>query len=132
MIAKYNEVLPRFATKQDKTRPRNEWCRESIYARAKEAGIDHLALYQTLYREASSLHHLDIGGLVSHTDKEMYAEIAPSWACIADALVATGSFVRSVGDYDEMGNLGFKDRLQGEVNEAYAAAVRSLLSLGAI
>jgi hypothetical protein len=126
MMAKYNDVLPRFASKQDRTRPRNEWCRESIYARAKEAGIDYLDLYQTFYREASSLHHLDIGGLVSQADKELYADIAPSWACIEDALVATGSFVRSVGDYDEMGNLGFKDRLQTEVNEAYAAAVKSL------
>lgn len=126
MTCKYNEVLPRFASKGDRNIPRNEWCRESIYARAKEAGQDHLALYQTFYRDASSLHHLDIRGLVSHADEDLYADIAPSWAYLTDALVATGSFVRSVGEYDEMGNLGFKDRLQGDVNEAYAAALRSL------
>ena len=126
MMCKYNEVLPRFARKQSSKIPRNEWCRESIYARAKNAGKDHLALYQTFYRDASSLHHLDISGLVSHADKDLSADIAPSWAYLADALVATGSFVRSVGDYDEMGNLGFKDRLENDVNESFAAAIRSL------
>jgi hypothetical protein len=37
MMAEYNRVLPRFASRGDKMRPRNEWCRVSIYDRAKEA-----------------------------------------------------------------------------------------------
>ena len=37
IVADYNAVLPRVATGRDKTRPRNEWCKVSIYQRAKEA-----------------------------------------------------------------------------------------------
>jgi hypothetical protein len=37
MIADYDRVLPRFISGRDKTRPRNEWWRVSIYDRAKEA-----------------------------------------------------------------------------------------------
>ena len=78
MMQDYNRLLPRFATGRDKTRARNEWCRESLFDRAKEAGPDYLNLYRSFYRQASSLHHLDIGGIVSHLDDRVNAHMAPS------------------------------------------------------
>jgi hypothetical protein len=72
------------------------------------------------------MHHLDIAGIISSSDADLYADIAPSWALLSDALAATGCFVRSIGHYDEMANLGFKERLETEINEAYALAMRSL------
>ncbi len=78
MMSAYNAVLPRFATKRDKTRPRNEWCGISLYERAKEAGPDYLDLYRMFYRQASSIHHLDFSGLAAHSDANMLADMAPS------------------------------------------------------
>jgi hypothetical protein len=127
LMKKYNEVLPRFAGKRDKNTLRNEWCRDSIYARATQAGPEYLELYRTFYRQASSMHHLDIAGVISCSDADLYADVAPSWALLDDALVATGCFIRSIGYYDEMASLGLKERLENEVNQDYEAAVRSLL-----
>jgi hypothetical protein len=125
MKTKYAEVLPRFATPHDKTRPRNEWCRVSIYERAKEAGL--LELHRSFYRWASSMHHGDIGGLSSQTDSEGKADMAPSWNWLEDALVSGfGSLVRCLGHLDEIAQLGLKERLESGPNEDYAAAVKSL------
>lgn len=125
MITKYNEVLPRFAKPRGKTRPRNEWCRLSIYERAKEAGL--LGKHRTFYRWASSMHHGDIGGLNSQADSEMNAEVAPSWNWLEDALVGGfGSLVRCLGHFDEIAQLGFKKRLEEGPNEDYATALNSL------
>jgi hypothetical protein len=37
MIDDYHRVLPRFLQDKKNQIPRNEWCRESLYARAKVA-----------------------------------------------------------------------------------------------
>jgi hypothetical protein len=126
MMSAYNSVLPRFATGRDKTRPRNEWCSESLYDRAKEAGPQYLDLYRMFYGQASSMHHLDIGGIAAHSDANMLADMAPSWACLDDALVATGCALRSVDLYDEMANLGFKERIEAGPAADYVAACKRL------
>jgi hypothetical protein len=126
MMNDYNRVLPRFIKDRKNQIPRNEWCRESLYARAKEAGQEHLYLYQTFYRHASSMHHLDVAGVIAHVDDEMHAHIAPSWEHLEDALVASASMLRSVGYFDEMAQLGLKERLESGPNEDYVAACRSL------
>jgi hypothetical protein len=126
MMTAYNSVLERFATGRDKTRPRNDWCKESLYSRAKEAGSGYLDLYRIFYRQASSIHHLDFRGIVAHSDADMLADMAPSWECIEDALVATGCALRAVNYYDEIANLGFKERIENGPNEDYVAACKSV------
>lgn len=126
MMNEYNAALPRFIKDRKKQIPRSEWCRESLYARAKEAGPTHLDLYRTFYQHASSMYHMDIGGIAAHVDAQMYAHMAPSWEHLDDALVATGSFLRCVGYLDEMAQLGFKDRLEKGPNEDYADALKAL------
>lgn len=140
MIADYNRVLPRFASGRDKTRPRNEWCRASIYNRAQEAEqfwkqrmeADCLkdkgnSLYKTFYRHASSMHHMDMGGVITSVDAETNSIMAPSWEHLHDALVATVSVLKCVSLYDEMAGLGMQARIGSGPNEAYAAACRTLL-----
>jgi hypothetical protein len=125
MMTRYAEVLPRFAMRRDKTRPRNEWCRVSIYERAKEAGL--LDLHQTFYRWATSMHHGDIGGLSSQADSEGKADVAPSWSWLQLALVSGfGSFVRCLGHFDEIAQLGFKERLESGPNQDYVVALKGL------
>lgn len=45
MMAAYNSVLLRLSSARDKTRPRNEWCCDSLYERAKQAGPDYIDLW---------------------------------------------------------------------------------------
>jgi hypothetical protein len=59
------------------------------------------------------MHHVDIGGIGSHVDKDMHAHMAPSWQYLDDAVVATGSVLRCV-------------RLDNGPNEDYAAALKNL------
>jgi hypothetical protein len=119
-------TLGRFATGRDKTRPRNEWCRDSLYERAKEAGLEYLDLYRMFYRQASSMYHLDFGGVVAQSDANMLADMAPSWACLDDALVATGCTLRAINLYDEIANLGFKERIENGPMADYVTACQSL------
>jgi hypothetical protein len=140
MMKDYNAVLPRFASGRDKARPRNEWCRVSIYDRAKEAEefwreetkahggqMKDVSLYKQFYRPASSMHHGDIVGLIAQTDSELKVELAPSWSWVEDALVSGfGSLVRCVNYYDEIARLGFKERLEQGPNEEYVNAVKTI------
>lgn len=139
MMAAYGRVLPRFASGRDKTRPRNEWCRVSIYDRAEEAEQqwrEHMAadgikdngvsLYKTFYRHASSIHHMDIGGVITSIDEDMNALMAPSWEHLDDALVAARSVLTCVSIYDEMADLGMAERIWSGPNEAYVAACKAL------
>lgn len=126
MMKSYSAVLPRFVSTRDGTVPRSDWCRDSLYKRAKEAGPDHLYLYHTFYRHASSIHHVDISGIISHLDEGLNADMAPSWSYLDDALVATGCVLRSVGYFDEMAQLGLRERLQSGPNEDYRKACKSL------
>jgi hypothetical protein len=69
----YNRVLPDFLNDRKNQILRNEWCKESLYKRAKEAGPEMLFLYRTFYRHASSMHHMDVGGVISTIESEMHA-----------------------------------------------------------
>jgi hypothetical protein len=140
MMAAYCAILPRFASGRDKTRPRNEWCRVSIYDRAREAEqywqqqmekqgqeARAMSLYSAFYRPASSLHHGDIGGLIAQVDSDLNAETAPSWSWLDDALVnSIGSFVRCLAYFDEIAVLGFKERIKSGPMGDYVAAIKTL------
>lgn len=125
IMSDYNSVLGRFTTGRNKTRPRNEWCSESLYKRAKEAGPQYLDLYRMFYGQASSMHHLDFAGIAAHSDADMLADMAPSWVCLDDALVATACALRSINHYDEIANLGFKERIESGPAADYVAAVKA-------
>jgi hypothetical protein len=140
MMREYERILPRFATGRDKTRPRNEWCRASIYERAKEAEAylaerlepegregGYLSLYKTSYRHASSMHHLDVGGIIANMDSDMNAQMAPSWEHLDDALVfGTGSMLRLASYFDEMVKLSLNERLGNGPFADYVAACKNL------
>jgi len=139
IMADYHRVLPRFASGRDKARPRNEWCKVSFYDRAKEAeqqwseqmaagGIkdNGISLYKTFYRQASSMHHMNIAGVIAGLDEDMNAIMAPSWEHLEDALVAARSVLACVSTYDEMAGLGMEKRMLSGPNEAYDLACNAL------
>lgn len=136
MLADYERVLPRFASSRDKSRPRNEWCRESFWKRAKTAealweeqwranGLEGsgVSLYDSFYRHASSVHHMDIGGVIASFDEELTSIIAPSWEYIEDALLtATGSVIWCISMYCELANLDMADRISRGPASAFVMA----------
>lgn len=139
MTREYHRILPRFAFSRDKTRPRNEWCKVSIWERAKEAeafwnkqleadGVagKSVSLHKAFYRPASSMHHLDIAGIIAHVDSDMNAYMAPSWEYLEDALVASGGVLRIASYYDEMATLGLGERLATGPIASYVEACKSL------
>jgi hypothetical protein len=126
MMDNYNRVLPDFLYDKRNQVPRNEWCKETLYKRAKEAGPDMLYLYRTFYRHASSIHHMDVGGLISTIDSEMHAHMAPSWEHIEDALVASGSVLRIIEYFVEMANLPLKEQLESGPKQEYVKALSRL------
>jgi hypothetical protein len=126
MMADYNRVLPRFASKRNPTVPRNQWCKDSIYERTKQAGTQYLDLYRTFYRQASSLHHLDIAGIIAHTDADMQAQVAPSWELLDDSILALRSVMECVLMFDEIAGLGLHDRLKAGPEQTLAAALQSM------
>ena len=85
----------------------------------KDNGI---SLYRTFYRHASSMHHMDIHGVIASLDEDLNAMMAPSWEHLDDALVAASSALRCVSYYDEMAQLGMQERIQSGPTEAYVGA----------
>jgi Family of unknown function (DUF5677) len=126
MMAAYDAALPRFATKRDPTRPRNEWCRVSLYERARDVGKGRVDLYRTFYAQASSMHHLDFSGLAAAAAEDQLADSAPSWNHLDTALSAIGCAYRCVLLYDELGNLGFKQRLEEGPGAVFVAACKAI------
>jgi hypothetical protein len=126
MMAEYNRVLPRFIKDKATQLPRNEWCRDSLYFRAREAGAGYLYLYQIFYRQASSMHHLDIAGVMANVDSNNHAQMAPSWDYLEDALVATGIVIRCASHFNEVAGLGFADRIDSGPSVEYINACMAL------
>jgi hypothetical protein len=103
IMADYQRVLPRFASARNETLPRNQWCRVSTYQRAKDAEAhwqqleaegnagQSISLYKTFYWHASSLHHLDVAGVIAHMDSDMNAQFAPLWEHFDDGLMSSSA-----------------------------------------
>ena len=139
MMREYDRVLPRFLKDAKKQIPRLEWCRVSLHRRAQEAeefwkqqleadGIrgNPVSLYKTFYRHASSMHHMDIDGVMASLDEDLNAIPAPSWEHLDDALVAAGSVLRCVSYFDEMAQLGMQERIRSGPNQRYVDACKAL------
>jgi len=63
---------------------RSSWCAKSIAERARDVGLTDK--YRTFYSWASSMHHVDIGGVTAQVDGND-ADVAPSLKWIREALV---------------------------------------------
>jgi Family of unknown function (DUF5677) len=111
MTDEYNEVAQRFA-RNKKGDLRDSWCNVSIYERAKLAGVEDL--YQTFYKWASSMHHADLGSVISSFDIESEdVATAPSFHWLEQALVAAhGSMVRAYSHYLEVANIGLQKEIE--------------------
>ena len=86
-----------------------------------------MPLYRTYYRHVCSMAHGDVAGLLAQCDTESRVHIAPSFESLDDALVSSqGSMIRCLNYFDDLANLGFKDRLEAGVNSDYVSALNSL------
>lgn len=124
MMAAYTGALPRFTSKRNPDHPRSEWCAISLYKRAKE--VDRLSLYRIFYGPASSIDHLDFSGLAAYSDDDQLADMAPSWNHLGAALSGIGCAYRAVLIYDEMAQLGFKERLEEGPGATYILACKGM------
>jgi hypothetical protein len=63
-------------------------------------------------------------------DSELNAETAPSWSWLDDALVnGIGSFVRCLAYFDEIADLGIRERIENGPSGDYAEVVRNLAAI---
>lgn len=110
--AEFAKIESRFRMKNGRLRA--SWCKRDLAARAKE--VEMLDHYHTFYAWASSMHHVDIGGVVSQADGND-ADVAPSAEWIDTALI-TGhmSVLRTLGAFNEIASLGMESGMQRAMN----------------
>jgi hypothetical protein len=72
------------------------------------------------------MHHLDFSGIAAAATEGELADSAPSWNQLDTALSAIGCAYRCVLLYDELGNLGFKQRLEDGPGARFIAACKSV------
>jgi hypothetical protein len=72
------------------------------------------------------MHHLDFSGIAAAATEGELADSAPSWNQLDTALSAIGCAYRCVLLYDELGNLGFKQRLEDGPGATFIAACKSV------
>jgi hypothetical protein len=103
MKREFSAAKTRFAGKRG--RLRSSWSKKSLRQMAEEVGMGQL--YQTFYFIASSMHHLDFGGLSAQSEKEsMDADIAPSEEGLEQALIiAHGAVLHCLTHYNEAAKL---------------------------
>ena len=106
--AEFAEVESRFRGRD--WRLRGSWCKKDLAARAQEVGM--LNNYRTFYSWASSMQHVDIGGVMSQMDGND-ADVAPSQKWVDTALI-TGhmSTLRTLEVLSEAAGLGMEAELQ--------------------
>lgn len=121
MERNYASVVDRFKDKKGKVRVR--WSKVPFAKMAEEVGMAEL--YSTFYSWASSIIHLDMGGISLQAEREtMGVDVAPSESWLEEALViAHGSAVKVLTDYNEMATLGLEKEVQ-LVNTGFETAWR--------
>jgi hypothetical protein len=120
----YAAVVDRFRNKDKKVRRR--WSKVSFREMTEEVGMGEL--YSTFYNWASSMIHLDIGGISLQVEREtMEVDLAPSERWLEEALViGHGSAVKVLTDYNEMAKLGLEKEVQ-IVNTGFETAWRKVI-----
>jgi Family of unknown function (DUF5677) len=128
ILAGYQRVSStgRFKNKQGKDR--NRWSNVPLFRMAEEVGLRDL--YLTFYSRASSMQHLDLGGLSMQTetspteagDAELFCDVSPSEKWIEQALVIShGSVLKALVDYNELARLPIDSELETAHTEFFAA-----------
>ena len=79
---------------------------------AEEVGLGRL--YPTFYANAASMHHLDIGGLLSQADEAtLDVEVAPSDKWLGESLIMGHNVVlTALIFYNEVAGLGMQKELE--------------------
>jgi hypothetical protein len=110
MQMEFSAAKVRFADKRG--RIRSSWSKKPLRQMAEEVGMGQI--YQTFYFIASSMHHLDFGGLSAQSEQEtMDADIAPSEDWLQQALViAHGQVLHCLTHYNEAAKLGMDHELE--------------------
>jgi len=75
--------------------------------------------YPTFYAIATSMHHLDIGGLSAHSEEETFdVDVAPSsqWLDVA-LIMGHNAVLNALVDYNEAAQLGMGKELEIAVKD---------------
>lgn len=115
MEKKYKDVAGRFTDRRGKVR--GSWSKVKLRQMAEEVGKGQS--YPTFYALASSMHHLDIGGLSAHSEKKTFdVDVAPSLQWLNVALIMGHNAVLSVlASYNEVAQLGMDRELETAVKD---------------
>jgi hypothetical protein len=117
IMEEYAKVENKFKDKRG--RHRESWCTKSIAERAKEAGMSDN--YQTFYRWASSMEHVDIGGITAQVDGND-VDVAPSLAWVDIALVTGHSAaIHCLVVLNGVASLGMEAEIQKAMDEFQTA-----------
>jgi hypothetical protein len=89
VLREYARIVPRFQDKNGHVRGR--WSRKSFAQLTAEVGV--FSLYRTFYDATSSMHHMDIAGVISQMEDSedslvCDADVAPSMRWVDQALIA--------------------------------------------
>jgi len=103
-------------------RLRNRWNTKTIREMAEEAGLGEI--YLTFYSWASSMHHVDFGGLSCQVEKgTIDVDLAPSHQWADQALIAGyGAVLRTLECYNNAAQLGIDREIGTAVNRFLEAA----------
>ena len=114
----YAAVKARFIDRNG--RPQGSWSKQKIFQMAVDVGLgDH---YPTFYSWASSMHHIDIGGLASQSEGND-VNVAPSLEWIDIALIAGHSAALIVlEEFNGVAALGFDEEIQSAIVRQHGLA----------
>ncbi len=110
MKSQFEAVKPRYTDRRG--RLRKSWSEKPLRQMAEDVGMGQL--YLTYYSFASSMHHLDFGGLSAQAEGETCdADVAPSEAWLGEASIMGHSAVwRCLSNYNEVALLGMDKELE--------------------
>lgn len=110
MERRFEAVKPRYSDK--KGRLRKSWTAKPLRQMAEEVSMGQL--YLTYYSFASSMHHLDFGGLSMQTERQAAdVDVAPSeaWLDLA-SIMGHSAALRCLTNYNEVASLGMDRELE--------------------
>jgi hypothetical protein len=111
MQRQFDAVKGRFTDRRGNLR--NSWCERSLRQMAEAVGMG--PLYPSFYSIASSMHHLDFGGLSAQAEEETGdVDVAPSTRWLTQALIiGHGAVLRCLTQYNEVVHLGMDKECEG-------------------
>jgi hypothetical protein len=106
----FRAVRHRFENRKKKLR--EGWGRTPLSQMAEAVGMGEL--YDTFYRWASSIHHVDITGLLAHSDgQSLDVNVSPTLDCAREALImGHNATITCLAVLNDEAKLGFDSRLE--------------------